>query len=114
MLADPAVVTVSVIAGEALVATRFLWTAPKKAGLLGTLAGNGTSTVNLGQVINLYLPNAATGPNGCDAPLLGTRIASTTVAAGAWVLGATALTTRPATVYAHSPIYKGCVQGTVK
>ena len=114
VLADPGVVTVNVIPGEALIATRFLWTAPKKAGLLGTLAGNGTSTVNLGQVINLYLPNAATGPNGCDAPLLGSRIASTTVAAGAWVFGATALTTRPATVYAYSPVYKACVQGTVK
>jgi len=117
VLADPGVVTVNVIAGEALVATRFLWSPPKKAGLLGTLSGNGTSTINAGQLINLYLPNAATGPNGCDFPLLGTRIASTTVVAGppvAWVFGATALTTRPATVYAYSPTYKACVQSTVQ
>ena len=117
VLADPGVVTVNVLAGEALVATRFLWSPPKKAGLLGTVQGNGTSTVNLGQVINLYLPNAATGPNGCDFPLLGTRIASTTVVAGpppAWVMGATALTTRPSQVYAYSPTYKACVQGTVR
>ncbi|MEI6303268.1 MAG: hypothetical protein WCR74_17635 [Betaproteobacteria bacterium] len=116
--ADPAVVTVNVDAGETLNVVRFLWRAPAKPGQLGTISGNGTSSISAGQPIIVYLPNAATGPNGCDFPTLGTRIAATTVVppppVPAWVIGATALTTRPATAYAYSPTYRSCTQAVVQ
>ena len=113
--ADPAVVTVTVAAAEALIITRARWTAPKKAGQLGTLDATGTSSTAQGQTIGLYVPNAATGPQGCNNPTAGTRIASTTVAAnGAWAFGATAQAVRPSTVYVYSPTFGGCTQATVQ
>ena len=111
--AVPGVVTVNALAAEALTVQRARWTAPKKPGQLGTLDANGTSSVALGQTIELRVPNAATGPQGCSNPTAGTRIASTVAAGGVWVLGATALAARPATVYAYSPTYGGCAQVTV-
>ena len=117
VVADQGVVTVDVLGAEVLTFQRALWTAPRRAGQLGTVSANGTSSLALGQTIDLYLPNAATGPQGCNAPLLGTKIASTVVVAGpppAWVFGATALQTRPSTVYVYSPTYKACTQTTVQ
>ena len=115
VVADPAVVTATVAAAETLIITRARWTAPKKAGQLGTLDATGTSSTAKGQNIGLYLPNAATGAQGCNNPAAGTRIASTTVAAnGSWAFAATAQALRPATVYAYSPTYGACTQATVQ
>jgi hypothetical protein len=114
-VADPGVVTVNVTAGEVLTVARARWTAPKKAGQLGTLATNGTSSVAQAQSLGLYIPNVASGPQGCLNPTLGTRIATTTVAANAsWTFAATALATRPTTVYVYSPAFGGCMQSTVQ
>ena len=114
VVADQGVVTASVVGAEVLTPVRFRWTAPRLVGQLGTVAGNGTSSVSLGQTIELRVPNAATGPQGCNNPTLGTRIATTTVAAGVWTFGATALQARPATVYVYSPTYGACTQTTVQ
>ncbi len=114
-VADPGVVTVNVLAGEALTIARARWTAPKKVGQLGTLDANGISSLAQGQTLGLYIPNVASGPQGCNNPTLGTRIATTTVAANAsWTFGATALATRPSTVYVYSPAFGGCMQSTVQ
>ena len=115
VVADQGVVTATVVAAEVLIFTRARWTAPKKAGQLGTLDATGTSSTAQGQTIGLYVPNAATGPQGCNNPTAGTRIASTTVAAnGAWAFGATAQAVRPSTVYVYSPTFGGCTQTTVQ
>ena len=114
-VADPGVVSVNVLAGEALTIARARWTLPKKVGQLGTLDVNGTSSLALGQSLGLYVPNVASGPQGCNNPTAGTRIATTTVAANAsWTYAATALATRPTTVYVYSPVYGGCMQSTVQ
>jgi len=119
VVADPGVVTItvpaSVPASEVLTVTRARWTLPKKAGQLGTLDANGTSSLARGQTLGLYIPNVASGPQGCNNPAAGTRIATTTVAANAtWTFAATALTTRPTAVYVYSPTYGGCMQATVQ
>ena len=115
VVADPGLVTAAVLAGEALTIARARWTAPKKAGQFGTVDATGTSSLAQGQTIGLYLPNAATGPQGCNNPAAGTRIASTTVAANrSWAFGATAQAVRPSTVYVYSPTYGGCAQTTVQ
>ena len=113
-VADPGLVSVNVLAAEALTVGKSLFTLPKVAGTFGNLVVDGVSNVSLGQVLELRLPNAATGVQGCNAPTLGTKIAVTTVgAAGAWAFGATALQTTPATVYVYSPTYGACTQVTV-
>lgn len=114
-VADPAVVNVNAVPSETIAIARARWVAPKTTLDLGTVDSNGTSSIALGQLLELRLPNAATGPAGCNNPAAGTRIAVTTVgAAGAWSFGATALSTRPATVYVYSPAYGGCSQTTVQ
>ena len=113
--ADPGVVNVNVVTSQQIIVQRARWVAPKTAGALGTVDTNGTSSIALGQVLELRLPNAATGPVGCNNPAAGTRIAVTTVpAGGAWSFNATALQTRPATVYVYSPTYGGCTDATVQ
>ena len=93
---------------------RTRWVAPKKAGQRGTIEAQGASSLALGQSVELRVPNAATGPQGCSNPTAGTRIATTLVAAnGAWAFGATALTAKPAAVYVYSPTYGGCIQAAV-
>ena len=113
-VADPGVVTVNVPAGELLTVARARWNLPKTAGQLGTLDVNGTSSLALGQTLGLYIPNVASGPQGCTNPTAGTRIATTTVPANAnWAFATTALATRPTAVYVYSPAYGGCMQATV-
>ena len=115
VVADQGVVTATVTAAQVLTFTRARWTAPKKAGQLGTLDVAGTLSPAQGQTLGLYVPNVATGPQGCTNPAAGTRIASTTVAAnGAWAFAATAQAVRPATVYVYSPSVGGCTQATVQ
>jgi len=114
VVADPAVVNVNAVAAESLLVAKSLFTLSKVAGILGNLVVSGTSSVALGQILELRLPNALTGPQGCNAPTLGTKIAVTTVdALGAWAFGATALQATPATAYVYSPTYGACTQVTV-
>ena len=115
VVADQGVVTVNVLGAEVLTFAKALWKAPAKAGQLGVLSATGSSSIGLGQTVQLMVPNAATGPQGCNAPTLGTLVASTTVtAANAWVFTGSALQTRPATVYVYSPTYGACTQTTVQ
>ena len=112
--AAPGVVTATVVATETITVQRTRWVAPKKAGQRGTIEAQGASSLALGQSVELRVPNAATGPQGCSNPTAGTRIATTLVAAnGAWAFGATALTAKPAAVYVYSPTYGGCIQAAV-
>jgi len=65
--------------------------------------------------MGLRQTHEATGPVGCNNPASGTLIAVTTVpAGGAWSFNATALQTRPSTVYVFSPTYGGCIDATVQ
>ena len=65
--------------------------------------------------MGLRQTHEATGPVGCNNPAAGTRVAVTTVpAGGAWSFNATALQTRPATVYVYSPNFGGCTQTIVQ
>ena len=113
-VADPAVVNVNAVAAEVLTVGKSIFTASKVAGVLGNIIMDGTSSVALGQVVELRLSNAATGPQGCNNPALGTKIAVASVSAlGAWAFGATALQTQPATAYVYSPTFGGCTQVTV-
>ena len=113
-VADQGVVAVNVVGAESLLIQLARWTLPR-APNLGSLRVNGTSNIAQNQTLNLYVPNAATGPAGCNAPTLGTRIGGTTViAGGTWDFGAIALAIRPATVYVHSPTLGGCSQLTVQ
>lgn len=114
-VADQGVVTVAVAGAEVLTVQRARWTAPKRAGQLGTVDANGTSSIRAGQSIELRTANALTGPQGCSNPAAGTRLAATTLGAnGAWAFGAIALPARPATVYVYSPALGGCSQVTVQ
>ncbi|MEI6719672.1 MAG: hypothetical protein WCO67_02825 [Betaproteobacteria bacterium] len=114
VVADRGVVNVNVVAGESLAFGKALFSLSKVAGIFGNIVATGTSTVALGQILELRLPNAATGVQGCNAPALGTRIAVTTVGAlGAWAFSATALSATPVTVYVYSPAYGACTQVTV-
>ena len=79
--ADPGVVNVNAVPTEQITVQRARWNAPKTAADLGSVDATGTSTVALGQLLELRLPNAATGPIGCNNPTAGTRIAVTTVPA---------------------------------
>ena len=113
-VADPAVVTVNAVAAEVLIVGKALFSVSKVAGILGNIIMNGTSSVALGQVVELRLPNAATGPQGCNNPALGTKLAVASVSTlGAWAFGATALQAQPATAYVYSPTYGACTQVTV-
>lgn len=113
--ATPGVVTVNAVAAETLLFQRARWTAPKKAGQLGTLDAAGTSSILLTHTLELRSPNATTGAQGCSNPAAGTRIATTTVAAnGTWTVAATPLSAKPATVYIYSPANGACTQTTVQ
>jgi len=112
--ADQGVVTVNAVGAEVLTFQRARWTAPRRAGQLGTLDATGISSVSLGQTIELRTPNAQTGPQGCNNPAAGTLIGRSRVAAGTWTFTTIALPSKPATVYAYSPTLGGCTQTTVQ
>jgi hypothetical protein len=114
VVADPGLVNVNVVPSENITIAKAIYTAPKVAGTLGTIVVDGTSSIGLGQIVELRLPNAATGAAGCNNPSAGTRVAVSTVSnAGAWAFGATALQAAPATAYVYSPAYGGCSQVVV-
>ena len=114
LTADQGVVTVNAIGAEIVTVARARWTLPK-APNLGTLAVNGTVNVAQGQLLQLRLPNAATGAAGCNAPQLGTPLGETVVlAGGAFDFGAIPIATRPTAVYVYSPAFGGCAQATVQ
>ena len=113
-VADPAVVTVNAVAAEVLIVGKAIFSVSKVVGILGNIIMDGTSSVGLGQIVELRLSNAATGPQGCNNPALGTKIAVASVSATrAWAFAATALQTQPATAYVYSPTFGGCTQVTV-
>ena len=114
MVADPGVVGVSALAAEVITVQRARWTAGR-APAPGTVAVNGTVNIAQGQLLELRVPNAATGASGCNAPTLGTPIGATQVLAGGlFDFGAIALTTKPLTVYVYSPSFGGCTQAVVQ
>ena len=113
-VADPGVVNINVLPAESLTIGKSLFTLSKVAGILGNIVVDGTSNVALGQVLELRLPNVATGVQGCNAPTLGTKIAVTAVdALRNFTFSATALQTTPATAFVYSPTYGACTQVTV-
>jgi hypothetical protein len=112
--ADRGVVTVNVVAGESLAVGKALYKASKTAGALGNLVVDGTTSVLLNHSLELRLPNAATGPQGCSNPTAGSKIAvASSGTTGSWVFGATAVKVQPSVVYVYSPAYGGCLQVTV-
>ena len=114
MAADPGVVGVSALGAEVITVQRARWTAGR-APALGTVVANGAVNIAQGQLLELRVPNAATGAAGCNAPTLGTTIGATAVlAGGAFDFGAIAQLVRPATVYVYSPSFGGCSQVTVQ
>ena len=114
MVADQGVVAVNAIGAEQITIQRALWRAGR-APALGTVAVNGSVNIAQRQTLRLYVPNAATGAAGCNAPTLGQLIGSTIVAgAGAYDFGAIALATKPANVYVYSPTFGGCTQIVVQ
>ena len=114
MAADPGVVAVNALGAEVITVQRARWTAGR-APAPGTVAVNGTVNIAQGQLLELRLPNAATGAAGCNAPTLGTSIGATPVlAGGAFDFGAIAMTSKPLTVYVYSPTFGGCSQAVVQ
>lgn len=114
MVADPGVVTVNALGGEVIAIQRARWTAGR-APALGSVTVNGTVNIAQGQLLQLRVPNAATGAAGCSAPTLGTQIgAAAVLAGGAFDFGAVAQPVRPATVYVYSPTFGGCSQAAVQ
>jgi len=117
MIADQGVVAVNALGAETLSIARALWTAGKAGTTTSSLRANGVSSIAQGQPIQLMLPNAASGLNGCTNPAAGTLLATTAVgAAGAWVFAAVTLNVnvRPALAYVYSPTFGGCTQTTVQ
>jgi len=112
-VADRGVVTVGAVAGETLTLGKALFKTSKIAGVVGNLVADGTSSVLLPHVVELRLPNAVTGPQGCNNPTAGNKVAVAQSLNGIWAFGATALTNTPSTVYIYSPDYGGCLQATV-
>jgi len=116
VIADQGVVAVNALGAEALAFQRARWTAGRTGTTTSTLVANGTSTISLGQPIQLMLPAAGVA-NGCTNPTAGTVLATTAVgAAGAWVFGAVTLNVnaKPPVVYVYSPTFGGCTQTTVQ
>ena len=112
-VADQGVVAVNALGAETLAFQRALWRAAA-TGTSGTVTANGTTTIALGQPIQLML-NAPGVANGCVNPTAGTTLATTVVAAGGiWTFGAITLPNRPATVYVYSPNFGGCTQTIVQ
>ena len=110
-LADPGVVNVSAVTSETLILGKALFKTSKIAGVLGNIVVDGTSSVALSHTLELRLPNAATGPQGCNNPTAGAKVAVTTVGStGAWAFAATALAVQPSSVYVYSPAFGGCLQ----
>ncbi len=111
--ANPGVVAVNALGAEVITVQRARWTAPR-APNLGTVAVNGTVNIAQGQLLQLRLPNEATGAAGCTAPTLGTQIGAVPVlAGGAFDFGAIPLAVKPVAVYVYSPEFGGCNQVTV-
>ena len=115
VIADQGVVSVNALGAESLSFARARWTAGRAGTTTSSIVANGTSTISLGQPIQLMLP-AAGVVNGCTNPTAGTVLATTTVAAGAWAFGAITLNfnTRPPVAYVYSPTFGGCSQTTVQ
>jgi hypothetical protein len=112
VVADQGVVAVNALGAETLAFQRALWRAG--TGTAGTVTANGTSTISLGQPIQLMLPAAGLA-NGCVNPGAGTTLATTLVAVGGtWTFGAITLPTRPSSVYVYSPTFGGCTQTVVQ
>ena len=111
-VADRGVVTVNAVAGETLTVAKALFKVGK-APALGNIIVDGTSTVLLNHTLELRVPNAATGPQGCSNPTAGSRIALASSINGVWAFGATALAKQPPTVYVYSPDFGACLQATV-
>lgn len=111
--ADPGAVTVNAVAGETLLLGKGLYNISKKAGITGTVVADGTTSIAQTHLLELRLPNSATGPQGCNNPTAGSKVAVTTAAAGAWAFGATAVDPQPATAYVYSPAYGACLQFTL-
>jgi len=117
MIADQGVVAVNALGAETLSIARALWTAGKAGTTTSTLRANGVSSIAQGQPIQLMLPNAATGLNGCTNPAAGTLLATTRVGgAGAWTFAGVTLNVnvKPTQAYVYSPTYGGCTQSTVQ
>lgn len=107
VVANRGVVTVNVLAAEALTGTGRFRTRSN------ALTATGTSTVRAGQVIELR--NASSTANGCAnpsaLPLLGRSLAVTAV--GVWDVAQITLpagTVAPTALVAYSPAYGGCTQ----
>jgi hypothetical protein len=114
MVADPGVVGVNALGAEVITVQRARWTAGR-APAPGTVAVNGSVNIAQGQLLELRVPNAATGAAGCNAPTLGTSIAATpALPGGAFDFGAIALISKPLTVYVYSPAFGGCSQAVVQ
>ena len=116
VIADQGVVAVNALGAETLSFARALWTAGKVGTTTSTLRANGTSTISVGQPIQLMLPAPGVA-NGCTNPTAGTTLATTAVAAGGvWVFAGATLNfnTRPPVAYVYSPTFGGCTQTTVQ
>ena len=117
MIADQGVVAVNALGAESLSIARLQWIAGATGTATSSLRANGVSTIAQGQPIQLMLPNAATGLNGCANPAAGTLLATTRVGgAGAWTFAGVTInsTVKPAQAYLYSPTFGGCTQSTVQ
>ena len=117
MIADQGVVAVNALGAESLSIARLQWIAGATGTATSSLRANGVSTIAQGQPIQLMLPNAATGLNGCANPAAGTLLATTRVGgAGAWTFAGVTLNVnvKPTQAYVYSPTYGGCTQSTVQ
>ena len=68
-------------------------------------------------LMQLMLPNAASGVNGCTNPAAGQLLATTAVGAlGAWTFAGVTLNVnvKPTQAYVYSPTFGGCTQTTVQ
>jgi len=117
MIADQGVVGVNALGAETLSFARAIWTAGRAGTTTSTLRANGVSSIAQGQPIQLMLPNAASGVNGCTNPAAGQLLATTTVGAlGVWVFAGVTLNVnvKPTQAYVYSPSFGGCTQTTVQ
>ena len=117
MIADQGVVGVTALGAETLSFARALWTAGRVGTTTSTLRANGVSSIAQGQPIQLMLPNAASGVNGCVNPAAGQLLATTTVGAlGVWTFAGVTLNVnvKPTQAYVYSPRFGGCTKTTVQ
>jgi len=114
LVADGATVTVNVVGAETLTMGKTQYLAPKKAGQSGSLIVDGTTTALAAHVLELRLPNATTGTQGCSNPTAGTKLASTlSTTTGSFAFGSTAVASNPGTAFVYSPSSGACKQFTL-